>query len=93
MHACNTFYSWNAITLKSWKWLFKKKAKKKEYSQHNKYTNMVTNLNAMSFGSFSSIPFTTPVSIFISSSVQVVEVRSVMVGWFVRIVCHQICMH
>jgi hypothetical protein len=36
-----------------------KKGKKREYSQHNENSNMVTNLKAMSFGSDSSIPFTT----------------------------------
>ena len=51
---------------------------------------MVTYLNAMSFGSVSSIPFTAPVRFFISSPVKVVEVWSVMVGWFMRTVCHQI---
>jgi hypothetical protein len=25
--------------------------------------------------------------------IKVVEVQSVMVGWFMRTVCHQICMH
>ena len=68
-------------------------AEKKEFTQHNKYTNMVTYLKAVSFGSVSLIPFTAPARFFISSPARVVEVRSVMVGWFVRIVCHQICMH
>ena len=52
---------------------------------------MVTYLKAVSFGSVSLIPFTAPARFFISSPARVVEVRSVMVGWFVRIVCHQIC--
>ena len=54
---------------------------------------MVTYLKAMSFGSVSSILFTAPACFFVSSSVRVVEVRSVMVGWFMCTVCHQICMH
>ena len=51
-----------------------------------KNTTMVTYLKAMSFGSVSSIPFTAPARFFISLSVRVVEVRSVMVGWFM---CNQ----
>ncbi len=58
-----------------------------------KNTTMVTYLKAMSFGSVSPIPFTAPVHFFISLSVRVVEVRLVMVGWFMCNVCHQICMH
>jgi len=51
---------------------------------------MVTYLKSMSLGSVSSISFTAPARFFISSPVKVVEVRSVMVGWFMRTVCHQI---
>ena len=54
---------------------------------------MVTYLKAMSFGSVLSILFTAPARFFISLSVRVVEVRLVMVGWFMCTVCHQICMH
>ena len=70
-----------------------KKSKKKEYSQHNENTAMVTNLNAISFRSVSSIPFTAPARFFISSAIKVVEVRLVMGGWFMSTVCHQICTH
>jgi len=65
-------------------------SKKREYSQHNENTTMVTHLNAMSFESVSSIPFTAPARFLISLPVKVVEVRLVMVGWFMRTVCHQI---
>ena len=70
-----------------------KKGKKREYSRHNENTTMVTYLNTMSFGSVLSIPFTAPARFFISLPIKVVEVQSVMVGWFMRTVCHQICMH
>ena len=51
---------------------------------------IIAPLNAMSLGSVSLIPFIAPARFFISLPVKVVEVRSVMVGWFMRIVCHQI---
>jgi hypothetical protein len=58
----------------------RQKGKKREYSQHNENTNMVTNLKAMSFRSDLSIPFTAP-GFFASSRARVVVVWSVMVGW------------
>jgi len=61
-----------------------------EYSQHYENTTMVTYLTPMSFRSVSLIPFTAPACFFASSRTQVVEVRSVMVGWFMRSVCYQI---
>ena len=61
-----------------------------EYSQHNENTTMVTYLMPMSFGSASLIPFTAPACFFTSLRAQVVEVRLVMVGWFMRSVCYQI---
>ena len=53
----------------------------------NENTTMVTYLKPMSFGLVLLIPFTAPAR---SSPVRVVEVRSVMVGWFMHTVCHQI---
>ena len=54
---------------------------------------MVTNLKAMSFGSVSLIPFTAPVRFFDSLCAQVVEVRTVMVGWLCSRLLHQISVH
>ena len=69
----------------------KKRQKTGSILPHNENTTVVTYLKPMSFGSVSSIPFTVPARFFISSPVRVVEVRwLVMVGWFMRTVCHQI---
>ncbi len=53
--------------------------KKGELWQHKKNTNMVTNLNAASFGSSGLIPLTAPMRCFISLGVDEVGVISAIV--------------
>ena len=71
----------------------KKKGGEREYSRHKENTTMVTYLKAVSFGLVSLFSFIMPARFFILLPVQVVEMRSVMVEWFLHTVCHQICTH